>query len=54
MHRLKPGVDPGPLWTGLDFTLCMFCIEKCEGTGGGGGEGGGGGKGGAVGLGLGP
>ena len=39
MHRLKPGVDPG-LWTGLDFTLCMFCIEKCEGTGGGGGSGG--------------
>ena len=36
MHRLKPGVDPG-LWTALDFTLCMFCIEKCEGTGGGGG-----------------
>ena len=34
MHRLKPGVDPG-LWTALDFTLCMFCIEKCEGTGGG-------------------
>ena len=43
MHGLKTGVDPG-LWT-LDFTLCMFCIEKCEGTGGGGG---------AVGLGLGP
>ena len=35
MHRLKPGVDPG-LWTALDFTLCMFCIEKCEGAGGGG------------------
>ena len=39
MHRLKPGVDPG-LWTALDFTLCMFCIEKCEGAGGGGGLGG--------------
>ena len=39
MHRLKPGVDPG-LRTALDFTLCMFCIEKCEGTGGGGGLGG--------------
>ena len=46
MHRLKSGVDPG-LWT-LDFTLYMFCMEKCEGTGGGWGLGD------AVGLGLGP
>ena len=34
MHRLKSGVDPG-LWT-LDFNLCMFYIEKCEGMGVGG------------------
>ena len=38
-HTINGGLDSGlwtldsGLWT-LDSTLCMFCIEKCEGMGG--------------------